>query len=103
MQSTVTQQGNTLTTQGQAITKLNSDLSDLSGVVDTKASAAAVSELTTRITNAEGKITANSTALNSITSRVDDAEASIDGLNETTGSERAGDGKRLPAAARADW
>ncbi|HID9364271.1 TipJ family phage tail tip protein [Klebsiella quasipneumoniae] len=82
--STVQSQGNTLTSQGQAITKLNSDLSDLSGVVGTKASAAAVSELTTRVTNAEGKITANSTALNSITSRVDDAEASIDGLNETT-------------------
>ncbi|HBR0795124.1 TPA: carbohydrate binding domain-containing protein [Klebsiella pneumoniae] len=84
LQSTVTQQGNTLTLQGQAITKLNSDLSDLSGVVNTKASASAVSELTTRVTNAEGKITANSSALNSITSRVDDAEASIDGLNETT-------------------
>ncbi|HBR4344431.1 TPA: carbohydrate binding domain-containing protein [Klebsiella pneumoniae] len=84
LQSTVTQQGNTLTSQGQAITKLNSDLSDLSGVVNTKASVSAVSELTTRITNAEGKITANSSALNSITSRVDDAEASIDGLNETT-------------------
>lgn len=82
--STVQSQGNTLTSQGQAITKLNSDLSDLSGVVGTKASAAAVSELTTRVTNAEGKITANSTALNSITSRVDDSEASIDGLNETT-------------------
>ncbi|EOW3639725.1 TipJ family phage tail tip protein [Klebsiella pneumoniae] len=84
LKSTVTQQGNTLTTQGQAITKLNSDLSDLSGVVDTKASASAVSQLTTRVTNAEGKITANSTALNSITSRVDDAESAIDGLNETT-------------------
>lgn len=84
LQSTVTQQGNNLTTQGQAITKLNSDLSDLSGVVDTKASASAVSQLTTRVTNAEGKITANSTALNSITSRVDDAESAIDGLNETT-------------------
>ncbi|HIE8486627.1 TPA: phage tail tip fiber protein [Klebsiella variicola subsp. variicola] len=84
LQSTVTQQGNTLTTQGQAITKLNSDLSDLSGVVDSKASASAVSQLTTRVTNAEGKITANSTALNSITSRVDDAESAIDGLNETT-------------------
>ena len=84
LQSTVTQQGNTLTSQGQAITKLNSDLSDLSGVVDTKASAAAVNQLTTRVTNAEGKITANSTALTSITSRVDDAESAIDGLNETT-------------------
>jgi hypothetical protein len=55
LKSTVTQQGNTLTTQGQAITKLNSDLSDLSGVVDTKASASAVSQLTTRVTNAEGR------------------------------------------------
>lgn len=53
-------------------------------MVDTKASAAAVNQLTTRVTNAEGKITANSTALTSITSRVDDAESAIDGLNETT-------------------
>ncbi|CAM3454171.1 DUF1983 domain-containing protein [Klebsiella variicola] len=84
LQSTVTQQGNTLTSHGQAITKLNSDLSDLSGVVDTKASASALTELTTRVTNAEGKITANSTALTSLTSRVGNAESAIDGLNETT-------------------
>ena len=84
LQSTVTQQGNTLTSQGQAITKLNSDLSDLSGVVDTKASASALNSLTTRVTNAEGKITANSNALTSLTSRVGNAESAIDGLNETT-------------------
>ena len=84
LQSTVTQQGNTLTSQGQAITKLNSDLSNLSGVVDTKASASALNSLTTRVTNAEGKITANSNALTSLTSRVGNAESAIDGLNETT-------------------
>lgn len=84
LQSTVTQQGNTLTSQGQAITKLNSDMSDLSGVVDTKASASALNSLTTRVTNAEGKITANSNALTSLTSRVGNAESAIDGLNETT-------------------
>lgn len=84
LQSTVTQQGNTLTSQGQAITKLNSDLSDLSGVVDTKASASALDSLTTRVTSAEGKITANSNALSSLTSRVGNAESAIDGLNETT-------------------
>ncbi|GKL17945.1 hypothetical protein NUBL12144_17230 [Klebsiella pneumoniae] len=82
--STVQSQGNTLTSQGQAITKLNSDLSDLSGVVDTKASASALNSLTTRVTNAEGKITANSNALTSLTSRVGNAESAIDGLNETT-------------------
>ncbi|HFT3659670.1 TPA: carbohydrate binding domain-containing protein [Klebsiella variicola] len=84
LQSTVTQQGNTLTSQGQAITKLNSDLSDLSGVVDTKASASALNSLTTRVSTAEGKITANSNALTSLTSRVGNAESAIDGLNETT-------------------
>ncbi|MEW6798332.1 TipJ family phage tail tip protein [Klebsiella pneumoniae] len=82
--STVQSQGNTLTSHGQAITKLNSDLSNLSGVVDTKASASALNSLTTRVTNAEGKITANSNALTSLTSRVGNAESAIDGLNETT-------------------
>ena len=53
-------------------------------MVDTKASASALNSLTTRVTNAEGKITANSNALTSLTSRVGNAESAIDGLNETT-------------------
>lgn len=57
---------------------------DVTDEINNAANAKAITNLTTRVTNAEGKITANSTALNSITSRVDDAEASIDGLNETT-------------------
>lgn len=48
------------------------------------ANATAITGLTTRVSNAEGKITANTTAINSMVSRVGNAEAAIDGLNETT-------------------
>lgn len=70
LKSTVTAQGDTITSQGSAITQLNNSLTLVDGKatdaqtkadsalakVETKADASAVTALTTRVTNAEGKI-----------------------------------------------
>lgn len=71
LKTTVTSQGNTITSQGQSITQLSNSLTLVDGKatdannkadsalaqVVTKADASAVTALTTRVTNAEGKIT----------------------------------------------
>lgn len=57
---------------------------DVTDSLTTEGNATAINSLTTRVTNAEGKITANTTAISNMTSRVGNAESAIDGLNETT-------------------
>lgn len=57
---------------------------DVTDSLATEGNSTALNSLTTRVTNAEGKITANTTAISNMTSRVGNAEAAIDGLNETT-------------------
>lgn len=51
-----------------------------------KADASALNALTSRVTTAEGKITANANSITSLTSRVGTAESGINGLNETVAS-----------------
>lgn len=57
---------------------------DVTDSLASEGNSTAINSLTTRVTNAEGKITANTTAISNMTSRVGNAEAAIDGLNETT-------------------
>lgn len=54
--------------------------------VSGKADASALTSLTSRVTTAEGKITANTNAVNSLTTRVGNAESAINGVNETVAS-----------------
>lgn len=52
-----------ITAQGDAITRLNSDVSTINGTLSQKADASAVTALQTRVTTAEGKIESQGTAI----------------------------------------
>ncbi|RLZ40577.1 hypothetical protein EA152_28370, partial [Klebsiella pneumoniae] len=56
----------TLTSQGQAITKLNNDLATTNGTVNKKADATALNALTTRVSSAEGKLESQGQSITSL-------------------------------------
>ncbi|HBZ7316482.1 TPA: DUF1983 domain-containing protein [Klebsiella pneumoniae] len=62
----VTNQGNTLTSQGQSITALNNALEGVKGDVAKKADASAVSSLTNRVTQTEKNIRSQADSLTSL-------------------------------------
>ncbi|HDO6996766.1 phage tail protein [Klebsiella pneumoniae] len=63
LDSTVSQQGDQITSQGNSITKLTNDLSTTNSNVAKKADGAAVTALTNRVTEAEGNISSQSNQL----------------------------------------
>ncbi|HCI6425056.1 TPA: carbohydrate binding domain-containing protein [Klebsiella quasipneumoniae subsp. similipneumoniae] len=73
-----------MTTSGK-IQLTNVMVTKSTGIIS-KADTSALNALTTRVTTAEGKITANTTSVNKISARMDDAEAAIDNVNETVAS-----------------
>ncbi|HBX8397795.1 TPA: carbohydrate binding domain-containing protein [Klebsiella pneumoniae] len=82
----VTAAEGSITSQGQAITKLTSDLSTLTGVVNSKADAAALSALTTRVTTAEGKIDSQGTAITQLNNSLSATDSSIDAQGKIPGN-----------------
>lgn len=55
-----------ITSQADAITKLNGDVSTINGTLSQKADASAVTALQTRVTTAEGQIASNGTAITNL-------------------------------------
>ncbi|MBV6551778.1 hypothetical protein KTN00_12205 [Acinetobacter soli] len=64
--TTVTQQGEDLTTKSQQITNLENTLSSLSNTVNTKADSSALTNLTSRVSNSEGQLTTQSGQITSL-------------------------------------
>lgn len=85
LDSTVSQQGDQITSQGNSITKLTNDLSTTNSNVAKKADGAAVTALTNRVTEAEGNISSQSNQLATLSNSL--AEGSLicnGGLNVDT-------------------
>ncbi|NUF28695.1 hypothetical protein HUN28_00665 [Acinetobacter oleivorans] len=64
--STVTQQGNMLTSQGTDITTLKNSVTSINGMLTNKADASAVNTLSNRVTAAEGSITSQGNSITSL-------------------------------------
>ncbi len=75
LDSTVSQQGDQITSQGNSITKLTNDLSTTNSNVAKKADGAAVTALTNRVTEAEGNILSQSNQLATLSNSL--AEGSL--------------------------
>ena len=104
LKTQVTSQGNTITSQGQAITSLNNSLTLVDGKADkaqadassaltqltTKADASALNSLTTRVTNAEGKITSQGESITKL-----DNSLTITNNNVTAAQKKADDAYAL--------
>jgi uncharacterized coiled-coil protein SlyX len=75
--STVSQQGTTLTSQGNSLTQLTNRVGDVEGV--NSGQAAALNSLDTRVTSTEGKVTAQATAFQALqaSSRDDNGEGEL--------------------------
>ncbi|PZA70369.1 hypothetical protein C3J87_09895, partial [Klebsiella pneumoniae subsp. pneumoniae] len=67
----------TLTSQGQAITKLNNDLATTNGTVNKKADATALNALTTRVSSAEGKLESQGQSITSLQNGLTTANQNI--------------------------
>lgn len=63
LSTTVSTQGNTITSQGAALTQLRNDLTTTQGNVDKKADSTALTALDSRVTSNEGAITSQANAL----------------------------------------
>ncbi|WP_373858561.1 DUF1983 domain-containing protein [Klebsiella variicola] len=74
----VTNQGNTLTSQGQAITKLQGELSNTADKVNTKAEQVALNALTGRVEKTEAGLTAANSNIVSLTAAVNAGNAAGD-------------------------
>ncbi|WP_200782992.1 phage tail tip fiber protein [Klebsiella variicola] len=75
LDSTVSQQGDQITSQGNSITKLTNDLSTTNSNVAKKADGAAVTALTNRVTETEGNISSQSNQLATLSNSL--AEGSL--------------------------
>ncbi|MGJ0820528.1 phage tail tip fiber protein [Klebsiella pneumoniae] len=75
LDSTVSQQGDQITSQGNSITKFTNDLSTTNSNVAKKADGAAVTALTNRVTEAEGNISSQSNQLATLSNSL--AEGSL--------------------------
>lgn len=82
----VTSAEGSITSQGQAITKLTSDLSTLTGIVNTKADASALNALTTRVSTAEGKIDSQGQSITKLSNSLSATDASIDAQGKIPGN-----------------
>lgn len=82
----VTSAEGSITSQGQAITKLTSDLSTLTGIVNTKADASALNALTTRVSTAEGKIDSQGQSITQLSNSLSATDASIDAQGKIPGN-----------------
>lgn len=82
----VTSAEGSITSQGQAITKLTSDLSTLTGIVNTKADASALNALTTRVSTAEGKIDSQGQSITQLSNNLSATDASIDAQGKIPGN-----------------
>lgn len=106
LKTQVTSQGNTITSQGQAITQLNNSLTLVDGKatdannkadsalaqVVTKADASAVTALTTRVTNAEGKITSQGQLITQLSGSLDTTNQNVTAAQQAAqaASDKAG-------------
>ena len=79
LNSTVTQQGDQLTSQGNSITKLTNDLATTNTEVGKKADATALTALTNRVTQTEKDISSTSTSVTTLNNKVD--AISVGGTN----------------------
>jgi uncharacterized coiled-coil protein SlyX len=68
LSNTVTQQGNTLTSQGQSITSLTNRVSDAESV--NTAQAGAISSLDTRVTSTEGELSSQASRIDGISAQI---------------------------------
>lgn len=82
----VTSAEGSITSQGQAITKLTSDLSTLTGIVNTKADASALNAMTTRVSTAEGKIDSQGQSITQLSNSLSATDASIDAQGKIPGN-----------------
>ncbi|EIY5055181.1 carbohydrate binding domain-containing protein [Klebsiella variicola] len=82
----VTTAEGSITSQGQAITGLTNDLSDLEGIVSTKADADALATLTTRVTKAEGEIDSQGTAITQLSNSINATDAALDAQGNIPGN-----------------
>ncbi|MBW3346439.1 DUF1983 domain-containing protein [Klebsiella pneumoniae] len=79
LNSTVSQQGDQLTSQGNSITKLTNDLATTNNNVSKKADATALTTLANRITQTEKDITSTSSSVTTLNNKVD--SISVGGTN----------------------
>ena len=75
--TTVTQQGESITSHSQAIQQLQADLDVAEAGLATKASTSALNTTNTNVTNLDGRVAANTNSLNSLGSRMGLVEGAI--------------------------
>ena len=93
LSTSVTQLGNTVTSQAGQLTALRSDLTGVSGRTD--ANASALQNLTTRVTTAEGKIDSTSTSVTKLQSEMKASLAGGGGMFPSGTFEQFADGYLL--------
>ncbi|MGG6341470.1 host specificity factor TipJ family phage tail protein [Stenotrophomonas geniculata] len=93
LSTSVTQLGDTVTSQAGQLTALSSDLTNVSAKTD--ANASALQNLTTRVTTAEGKIDSTSTNVTKLQSEMVVAMAGGDGLFPSGSFEQFAEGQLL--------
>ncbi len=93
LSTSVTQLGNTVTSQAGQLTALRSDLTGVSGRTD--ANASALQNLTTRVTTAEGKIDSTSTSVTKLQSEMKASLAGGGGMFPSGTFEQFADGHLL--------
>ncbi|HGY1289459.1 TPA: carbohydrate binding domain-containing protein [Raoultella ornithinolytica] len=77
LQTTVTQHGNTLTSQGQSITKLQNDLSTANGNIAKKADATALQTLLNTVTQQGGTLDSQGQSITQLQNGLSSADANI--------------------------
>ncbi|WP_181943022.1 hypothetical protein, partial [Klebsiella pneumoniae] len=92
-----------ITSQGSAVTQLTNDLSALTGIVSQKADAAALTALTTRVTQAEGKLETQGSAITQLTNNLSNTDASIDAAGKIPGNMLANNSFERGQAAFSGW
>lgn len=93
LQTQVTAIDGRVTSQGSAITQLNNEvdtldgaLGDLTAVVNTKASAAALQALQTQVTTLDGKVTSQGSSITQLTNNLAMTTADTDSMSEMPGN-----------------
>lgn len=100
LSNTVTQQGNTLTSQGQSITSLTNRVTSTENV--NTAQAGAISSLDTRVTNTEGTLTSQASRIDGISAQINPPLAGDMGWNAGATSVLAGVWSEQSARASED-
>ncbi|XHZ76209.1 phage tail protein (plasmid) [Acinetobacter baumannii] len=73
----VTNAEGTISSQSNSITQLNNSVSNINGVLASKADASALQNLDTKVTNVDGKVTSNTNAITALSSTLSNATSSI--------------------------